>query len=81
MADWSEELDAVLGAAVRKVVPDSGFDDALQEARLAVLEAPAGHTQSWYITKGVWAAQKWLRNEQAQPISIEDMGLAETGGV
>lgn len=65
---WSEELDLKIQHAVRGAVPARLYDDAVQEARLAVFEAEEGQTPSWYVSRGVWAAQKYVRGERAGPV-------------
>lgn len=74
---WNEELDLKIQQAVRGTVPARLYDDAVQEARLAVLEAEEGHTPSWYVSRGVWAAQKYARHERSgkiRPFSTEGGG-------
>ena len=56
-------LEPALRRAVGKNVPPEHFDDALQEAWVAILSADEGHTPPWYIQKGVWAARDYVRRE------------------
>ena len=39
------------------------FDDFLQEMWLALLQAPEGHSTSWYLWRATWRAEHWLRRE------------------
>lgn len=74
---WTEELDEQIRAAVWASVPRGCFDDAFQEARLAVVEADDSHTPVWYLQRAIGAARDWCRREGKRPISMDMERLAE----
>ena len=84
-SSWTPEIDESCRLAVRAIMPDDCFDlfdDAFQEARLAILEAETGHAAAWYVQRGVWAAKKWLRKEHKadHPMDMTEKEIFYGGG-
>lgn len=68
---WTEELDAVIQVALHKHVPHWLYDDALQDARVALLEAEGGHEAGYYIARAVYAAKDCRRRERRRADSTQ----------
>ena len=74
---WDEALDKRVQDVVRVVCPVSCFDDALQEARLAIWKAEPGREPRWYIRLGLWRALDWCRKEGRAVPTMDMEALTE----
>ncbi len=74
---WTPEFDEWLRGAVKASVASRHYDDALQEARLAVLQADDSHTPAWYRQRAVGAARNYACREDKQPIPMDMGALTE----
>ena len=76
---WTPELDKRVEEAVRASLPGWAlgqyFDDAFQEARLAILEAGEGQTPAWYVQRGIWAAKDYVRREGSGPVMVNGFDM------
>lgn len=64
-AERAARLDEQIVKAVMASISEPGKygEDCQQEARLAVLEAGANHSDSWYVARAVWRARDFEKKQ------------------